>query len=274
MEVQHYDPTVAHQELQPAEHRNGSQISTAEKEQSFLRMYSCLPWELRNYIHTYCVQGSRDNEVIVSHAIGSKPAFLVRQPISTHSYQWIEDPTLLHMSPDRIGRDAAREVLDAYYQTRTFKFAHRELGSLRTFLETDRFCLDMRPADHVRRVHLQIQPSLHAQLRDFESKDEEIGKCCQALGALAAVQTSRTTVTVHLDLAQDFFGSEEEERLVTDAAGFVFRIVEVIDNLRLKGLRIDLIFEGGLDKRTGLQFCNRTTTSLAGCTPQTGTACT
>ncbi|XPS70040.1 hypothetical protein M3J09_002284 [Ascochyta lentis] len=272
METQHHDYGSAHQEFQSAE-EDGSCFPATQKVQSVLRVYSCLPWELRDYIHTYCVQGSLDNEVVVRHASGSKPAFLVRQSFSTHSYQWIEDPVFLHLSPGRIGPSVAREVLAAYYKTRTFKFAHRELGLLQAFLETDRFGLGIRPADHVRHVDLQIQPSLYAQLHGFKSKDEEIAKCCRALGALSVIQRSRTTVAVHVDLAEEFLGDEDHKSLIADAAEFVFQVAGVVNDLKLDGLRIDLIFEGEWDKANVLRMCNRSVTSLDDFTSQIKTAC-
>ncbi|XPS70039.1 hypothetical protein M3J09_002284 [Ascochyta lentis] len=69
METQHHDYGSAHQEFQSAE-EDGSCFPATQKVQSVLRVYSCLPWELRDYIHTYCVQGSLDNEVVVRHASG------------------------------------------------------------------------------------------------------------------------------------------------------------------------------------------------------------
>ena len=45
----------------------------------------------------------------------------------------------------------ARELLECYYWTRTFKFAHHELCLLKPFLETDGFGLGMIPAHYARR---------------------------------------------------------------------------------------------------------------------------
>ena len=114
-------------------------------------MYSCLPWELRDHIHTFCVQGSYDNEVVVRRAIGRETALLVRQSDGTYSYHWTEDTVLLHLGPDQVGIDVAREILDTYYRTRIFKFVHDELDAVQPFLDTEKFGLSMRPASHVRR---------------------------------------------------------------------------------------------------------------------------
>lgn len=238
-----------------------------------MKMYSCLPWELRDRIHTFCVQGPYDNEVIVRRSTSSKPTLLVRQSISAQSYQWIEDPILRFLNPRRIGLNTAREVLGAYYRTRVFKFAHQDLESLQVFLESDSFCLGMQPADHVRRVHLQIEPAFYTQLQSSTSKEEEITRCCRNLWALAAIRTLRTTVIVHIGLAQAFSDDEEHEQLVGDITEFVFRTVEAIEAVRLKGVRIQLVFEGGWDEKCGLKLCNEFASSLDDCKTQVEIAC-
>lgn len=236
-------------------------------------MYSRLPWELRNHVHTFCVQGAYDNEVVVRQSTGSKLALLVRQPTDEHSYQWVEDPILQLLNPRRIGRSGASEVLDAYYRTRTFTFAHRELGGLRAFLENDSFGLGVRPADNVRRMHLEIQPLLYAQVQSSISKEENITGCCRALEALATIQGSRTTVVVHINLAQGFLDDEEHGQRLADAAEFVFRTSAVINTLRLVGLTIELVFEGRWDESCGLQLCDELVSSLDHCRTQIEIAC-
>lgn len=239
-----------------------------------MKMYSCLPWELRNHIHTFCVQGSHDNEVIIRSSAGRESILFVRQSTGAQSYQWIEDPILSQFSPSRIGEDAAMELLDAYYKTRTFKFSHRELGLLQVFLQTDEFCLGIRPAGHIRRLHLQIQPFLYAQLQDTKSKDLEYARCCLAIQGLSAIKSSRTTVMVHIDLTQGISEDEEYKELLTDAAGFVFGIIRIIDSLKGNNLNFEVIFEGGWDERNKSQLCSKSVASLDDCISQMEIVCT
>lgn len=236
-------------------------------------MYSCLPWELRYHIHTFCVQGSYDNEVIVRRAIDNIPALLVRQSIGTHSYQWVEDPILLQLCPDRIGLGPAREILDTYYRTRTFKLIHDDLESVQSFLETDRFELSMRPADHVRRLHLQIQPFRYAQLRMLESRIDEESRCCRALQSLATLRTPQASVDIHVDLAQGFLNAEEDEELLDDAAGFVMRIVDLVRTLRVSGLNVRMTFEGRWNEENGVELCSSSVSSLDDCIYKMKVAC-
>ena len=236
-------------------------------------MYSYLPWELRHHIHTFCVQGSYDNEVVVRHTTGSKPALLVRRPIGTHSYQWIEDPILQKLGPERIGMDAAKEILDTYYSTRTFKFVHEELGLVQPFLEHDVFGLAIRPANHLRRLHLQIQPFKYAQLRELKLKEEEEMKWRRALESLTVLQVSKTTIDIHVDLTQGFADDEECEELLDEAAAFVFRTIELSDTLRMSGLNLALILQGRWDGRDGLKLCSSSVSSLDDCITKMKVAC-
>lgn len=237
-----------------------------------LQLYSRLAWELRNHIHTYCVQGLYDNEVIVRRAVGNKSALLVRQPIGAYSYQWIEDPVLQVLDTRQIGLNAAREVLDAYYRARTFNFAYRELEGLRTFLEADCFASGVRPADHVRRMHLQLQPFVYARMDGTKAKDEEIGRCCRSLEALNTIQSRRTTVVIHVDLAHELLDDEYEPR-ISDIADFVLQMGKVISALRPRGLKITLVFEGRWDETYGLHPSSHFASSLDDCTTQIEIAC-
>lgn len=236
-------------------------------------MYSCLPWELRHHIHTFCVQGPYDNEVIVRRATGNMSVLLIRQSTGTHSYQWVEDPVLLQLSPDRLGPDLARELLETYYRTRTFKFVHEQLGTVSSFLKGDKFWLAMRPADHVRRVQMQIAPFRNAQLRMPNLKDEDEVRCHQALVSLGDLQHPRSNVDIRVDLAQGFVDEEEYEDLLNDAAGFLFRVVKQLNILKMHGLNVDLTFEGKWDAREGTKLCSNSVGSLDECISKMRIAC-
>jgi hypothetical protein len=235
-------------------------------------MYLCLPWELRNRINIFWAQGVHDNEVIFRHVPEGKPSFLVRQYTGPRSYEWIEDPILSQICLGRVGLETSRELMEAYYGTRTFVFSHKELDSLWTFLETDKFGLRMRPAKYVRYLRLQIQPLLYGQLRTSRSRIEEESRCCHALEALEMVQASRSTINVHVDLTQGSPESESDEDALAGAAQFLLRIVEIVNRRRTSARDIRMVFEGSWDSRDGLQVCSRSMSSLDDCTLQMKTA--
>lgn len=243
------------------------------QDQSALSRYSSLPWELRHRIHTFCVQGSYDNEVVVRRGFGSRPSLLVRQSTGSHSYRWTKDSISEQVAPNRIGVTAAQELLETYYRTRTFKFIHDDLGALRPFLEADTFGLAMRPAEHVRRLHLQIQPFQYARLRETNAKIQKEQTCHQALESLLNLHSPRTAIEIHADLAQGFCDNEEYDELLGDAAGFIFRITSLIDRLKKMGLNIEVSFEGRWDGREGTRVCSGSLPSLDECITSMKIAC-
>jgi hypothetical protein len=193
-------------------------------------------------VYTFCVQGSYDNEVIVRRtASGNTQRFahLIRQACGQHSYQWIEDPTATLLSTEGLGGDVARELLECYYWTRTFKFAHHELCLLKPFLETDGFGLGMVPAHYARRLHIQIQPLDFAFLLPDKRLIEE-QRYYKTIEALAVITTARTEVMIEVDLAQGSLGDGDYERFSNEAAQFVLKIKSVVEALGEKGMRISL----------------------------------
>lgn len=169
--------------------------------------------------------------------------------------------------------EAAREVLETYYGTRTFKFIHDELSALRPFLGADTFSLAMRPADHVRQLHLQIQPFKYAQLREPNAKDQEERTCREALESLLVLQSSCTTIEIYADLAQGFCDDEEYYELLDDAAGFIFRTIGLFDPLRNKGLKVKVTLEGRWDGKDGTKIYNGFLPSLNDCITSMKVAC-
>lgn len=205
-------------------------------------IYTRLPREIRNRVYAYCVEGSYDNEVIVRRtAIGNNRRFthLVRQPCGQHSYQWVEDHTAKYLSAEGLGGDVARELLECYYWTRTFKFAHHELCLLKPFLETDGFGLGMIPAHYARRLHIQIQPLTFAFLLPDKRLFEE-QMCRKTIETLAIIKTARTEVVVEVDLAQGSLSDGDYERFSKESAQFMLKIESVVEILRESGLRIRL----------------------------------
>ncbi|KAH6642091.1 hypothetical protein C7974DRAFT_95093 [Boeremia exigua] len=264
MGAQNNNHAKVYQASQPTYYGHGG-ASRSEREQLISRMYSCLPWELRHHIHTFCVQSSYDNEIIVRYGSKGKPMLLVRRSVGPGPYQWTEDPIILQFGPDKIGPEASADLLTTYYGSRTFKFAHQELGCIQSFLETDSSGLGIRPADHLRHLHLQIQPFMCVQIEEPELRRSEEARCCRALESLTALRAPRTTIAVHVDLTQGVSFEEEFGELSDDAAAFVFRILEIVKNLRVTGLNIEVILEGAWDERSGTKLCSSSTPSLDDC---------
>lgn len=238
-----------------------------------MRKYSTLPWELRHHIHTFCVQGSDDNEVVVRRGTGRRLDLLVRQSFGSHSYQWVKDPIFQQSVPDRIGAVAGKELLETYYKTRTFKFVHDELSTLQPFLETDYFGLNMRPADHVRQLHLQLQPFKYAQLREPYAMGKEEQICNKALELLLSLQSARTAIEIHADLTQGFCDDLEYNELLGDAAGYLFRVISSVDRLMEKGLNIEMSLEGRWNGQDGTRVCSSSVHSLSDCVTSIEVAC-
>ncbi|KAI4648785.1 uncharacterized protein J4E79_009856 [Alternaria viburni] len=205
-------------------------------------IYTRLPRELRNRVYAFCVQGSYDNEVIVRRTAtgnGRRFAHLIRQACGQHSYQWIEDPTAAYMSAEGLGSEVARELLECYYWTRTFKFAHHELFLLKPFLVTDGFGLGMIPAHYARRLHIQIRPLDFAFLLPEKRLFEE-RRYCKTIEGLTVIKTARTEVVIEVDLAQGSLGDGDYERFSYEVAQFMLRIRSVVETLQETGLRIHL----------------------------------
>ncbi|KAF1933238.1 uncharacterized protein M421DRAFT_415590 [Didymella exigua CBS 183.55] len=270
MEQRNPHNAIAHQKWEPA-NLGRVDVSLSLQEQSALSRYSSLPWELRNHIHTFYVQGFCDNEVIVRRGTERGLNLLVRQTAGPHSYHWVKDPILQQSGPNRIGVAAARELLEAYYRNRAFKFIHDELSTLRPFLEADTFGLAMRPADYVRRLQLQIQPFKYAQLRELNAMDQEEHICRGALESLIILHSPHTAIEIRADLAQGFCDDEEYDELLDDAAGFIFRTVDLVDSLKKKGLKVEVTFDGRWDGRDGARI--GTLSSLNDCVFAMKVAC-
>jgi hypothetical protein len=144
-----------------------------------------------------------------------------------------------YLSAGCLGSDVARELLECYYWTRTFKFAHHDLCLLKPFLETDGFGLGMIPAHYARRLHIQIQPLDFAFLLPDKRLFEE-QRYCKTIEALAIIKTARTEIIIEVDLAQGSLGDGDYERFSNEAALFLLKIRDVIESLRRTGLRIAL----------------------------------
>lgn len=248
--------------------RVGRPSSQNDEEHSVLSLYWILPWEIRQRIRTFFVEGTYDNEVIVRRKGKSNLTFLVRHSTGPLSYDWIEDPTLIQLSPDRIGVDASKEILQEYYKTRIFKLSHDELECIPALLETACFGLTICPAEHVRRLHLQFQPFGYARFLDPTLLARENMRFRKALRSLAILDSSKTIIEVHLYVLQDVVNSGERGELINDAASFVFQLFQLVNTLKVTGVNISLLIDGGWDERGGVRMCSNSIASLNDCVTQ------
>lgn len=207
-------------------------------------IYSRLPRELRNRIYSYCVQGPYDNEVIVRRSSREKDTctFLIRHTSGQHSYQWIRDPIASIISIQNLGVEIAKEMLESYYWTRTFKFSHHESLLLVPFLLTDSFGLDMVPADYARRIHLSVQPFECPRARMSHIRETELKQCLAAVEALSRIRTPRTEVIINMDLSESFAIDIDHQRSPDDNYEILPKIEQVVDSLTKQGLRAGITY--------------------------------
>lgn len=165
--------------------------------------------------------------------------YLTREPCGQYSYQWVEDPVTACLNVEGLGYDIAREMLECYYWTHTFKFAHHELCLLGPFLQADSFGFGMTPAHYARNLQIQIRPLDFAFLLPEKRAFEE-QRYCRAIEALNAIQTTRTEVAIEIDTTQGSLSDADYERFTLGAAEFTIQIKSAVESLREKGLRVTL----------------------------------
>lgn len=197
-------------------------------------------------MYDFCVQGTPDNDVVVRGSADGKEAlqFLTRQVSGQHSYHWMEDPVTSLISSGYLGPEACRELLESYYRTRAFRFAHHELLLLGTFLKIDKFGTDLIPAHHVRHLHLQIQPYSYRSMHSSEPKDPNEILHLQGIEALSASLTTRSKVIINIDLATGF---EDDDYCAQPLGGHceelcLSQIDRVIKVLSDKGLQMKTVY--------------------------------
>lgn len=192
-----------------------------------------LPRELRERVYMFCVRGVYDDEVIIRCPITAMDtiSLLVREHAGQHSYRWIEDPIQSILDVPALAVEVARELLEAYYWTRTFKFSHREVTMVERFLTTDRYGLGMIPADYVRRLHLSVRTAL----RGRQVEENETLRAIESFGALLTI---RTEVEIHVGFGEDFRVESETSGMLEENESMWSRVSKVVEGLRSKGLRI------------------------------------
>jgi hypothetical protein len=213
---------------------------TRQNEQLFELLYR-LPRELRNRVYTFCVQGLYDDEVIIRRSATAECAttLLVREYIGQHSYRWTEEPVESIISASAIGHErVTKEMLEAYYWTRTFKVSHRELSLLGSFLDTDKFGLGIIPASYARRLHIQIHGDAFAQVRWSEENRDEHETNLRMLEALGSILTPRTEVMIEFDVHQEQFTDGDGLHNCAKTEAMLAKFVHAVERLREGKLRI------------------------------------
>jgi hypothetical protein len=198
-----------------------------------------LPRELRNRVYMFCVRGPYDDEVIVRRPTSAEEAnvLLVRQPTSQCSYRWMEDPIHLILNIATLKDQVAKELLEAYYWTRTFKCSHRDLPFLGLFLNTDRYGFGMVPSSYIRRLQLQIEVDYGTHLKLPLAK-EVVGKSnLHAIKGLAEVLTTRTEVCIDVIVPSDVQDDYDCPEILEES---VLEIEKVVAGLRQGGFRISV----------------------------------
>jgi hypothetical protein len=223
-----------------------------------------LPQDLRNHIYAFCVQGSYDNEVIVRRIPRKENTFklLVREPFGLRSYQWVDEPIASRLNLSSVGPQVARELLESYYATRTFKFSQDGLQLLPLFLQTDAFSLGVIPANHAQHLQIHIQPFAYALLDEPASRMWEETKCLKAIEGLVTIQTARLEYHIDVELAQESLDDVDYEHLCNDVGHFLLGLVYVTEKLKEQGLCIKTTISGAWDEKRRRQLHRKFLCSL------------
>lgn len=219
-------------------------------------------------MYTFCIQeGAYDSEVIIRRSFTRHHAFslLVRESSGPHSYSWVEDPITSTITGEHMSPAIAREMLEAYYWTRVFKFSHRELDLLGPFLRSDMFGLGRIPMLYARRLHIQIRPFAYAARRLREHDPTEQQKCHQAIATLATLRTARTEVIVQFDLEQDLLDCAAYEPFSAEDEEFLLKLIRDLIALKDRGLRIEIAFSGTWNGHSSTRVRSRSICSPEEC---------
>jgi hypothetical protein len=190
-------------------------------------------------VYTFCVQGIYDNEVIIRRpAYANGPIrFLVRDRTGPYSYRWIDDPIDSIIRCSILGDLVAREMLEAYYWTRRFRSAHRELPILNKVLEEDTFGFGMTLASYVRHLHVQVRlgRATYPALPELIGSEEEDN--LRTIQNLATVLTTRTELTLDLSFLGDSDDNDGSTTWSTDTEMVLIKLAPTLDMLKDRQLR-------------------------------------
>lgn len=146
----------------------------------------------------------------------------------------MEDPIASVIDAEQVGADVAREMLETYYWTRVFKFSQYESAVLGAFLTTDKFGLNLYPAEYARHLHLTLQPPKYVATAPVKGPSD-FNKCLATVEALTAVHAARLQVVFDMDLTD----CVEDE---TDRAMPLLIVENMVKNLNARGLRAKIAY--------------------------------
>jgi hypothetical protein len=152
------------------------------------------------------------------------------------------------ISQKTLGSEVSKELLESYYEIRTFKFSHREVPLLASFLKVDMFGLGMLPAFYARRIHIQLQHNIGSQPEFVEENPLEEERRLQALEAFGAALTIRTEVTIDVDLYDGSRGEAFSWIMPETINDDLVQVVEIVRRLRQRGLRVKMSRSRAWDK--------------------------
>jgi hypothetical protein len=221
--------------------KSDSRLQETEQSGELFELLYRLPRELRNRVYTFCVQGQYDDEVIIrrSTTVQGATTLLVREFTGRHSYRWIEEPIDSIVKPLAIKHEhVIREMLEAYYWTRTFKVSHRELSLIGPFLDSDKLGLGMIPASYARRLHIQIQGDAFTPGRWSDAKRTEHETSLRMLEALGSILTARTEVMIEFDLYQEQSNNEEGLHGCVRSEDMLAKFQNAVERLKGGKLRV------------------------------------
>ena len=145
----------------------------------------------------------------------------------------------------------SRELLEAYYWTRTFRFSHMDLALVHTFLHTDTHGWAVLPALCARRVQLQIQPfaSVCVHTSGPKAISFDARSCTRATEAFAAIPSRRILVDVLVDVAQGSMQEAEYERCADEVSLFLLEVMRLVQSEKERGVRVKLAFSDTWDEK-------------------------
>lgn len=228
-------------------------------------LFSSLPREIRNHIFAFCVQGPVDNEVVVRYADSSRTrlALLLRERAEIQGFRWVEDPFTLSLDEWQGDPEGQKDLLEAYYWNRSFKFDERQIACLAKFLATDLFGLEMRPLDYVRSLQLHVRPFLFAKLDHLVAEQQQL-QYIKALKALATMRT-RPRVSIVVDLALGLIDQVMYHQCVDAIDRFLLEILKVVVELKKQGLRIELSYNTNWNDTGGVAIQIESLCSIEDC---------
>jgi hypothetical protein len=115
-------------------------------------------------------------------------------------------------------------------------------------LQNDQFRVGVTPASYARRLKLRIQPFVWAQLRSLEARKSEEESCIRTIETLGAILTTRTEVTIDVDMAEELKDDSRCSGSIDRAQRTLRKILQIVDRLKERGLRVDMVYSRTWDE--------------------------